>query len=163
DGVGHEAADRVEGLAVHHRDEIVGAGDRIHRGHRGARALDLGQRLLHVLGLARRGLDQHVSLHRRLLCQRKIHQPASTAAAAATAPATRRKLVRKNRMEKNGERRSAGRSRPSSRPSTTVMASVISTSVVTRANAGSASAGCPMYPSPPLRRAWFGGSRSVTE
>src|SRR5687767_7439469 len=43
DGVGDEAADGVEGLTVHHRDEVVGPGDRVHRRDGGARALDLGE------------------------------------------------------------------------------------------------------------------------
>src|SRR5262245_3817463 len=63
DGVGDEAADGVESLALDYRDEVVGAGNGVHGQDAGARALDLGERLLHLLGLAGRRFDQHVGFH----------------------------------------------------------------------------------------------------
>src|SRR5574342_492636 len=142
DGIRDEAADRIEGLALNHGDEVVGAGDGVHRRHAGARTLDLRQRPLDLLGLSGRVFDEHVRFH--VFPPWAFTFESSNARATAPMPAAMgQKPVRKNGIEKNGERPRDGRTVPSRSPRTSSMASSMRTVSVALANSGSASAGCP--------------------
>src|SRR4029450_12869246 len=116
-------------------NEGVGYVGAVHRDHRGLGPLHLGERLLHVLGLAGGSLDQHVGLHHA--------SPLSGRAGAPPAPTTGQKSVRRNGSVQKGERRSWGLTVPSSSPFTRSRPSASSTALVARAKAGSASAGAP--------------------
>src|SRR5439155_277557 len=63
DLVGHEATDGVERRALDDGDEIERPGHRVEVDDGGRPALDLGELLLHGLGLSRRRLDEHVRPH----------------------------------------------------------------------------------------------------
>src|SRR5438132_4042864 len=63
DLVGHEAADGVERRALDDGDEVEWPGDRVEVDDARRAPLDLGELLLHGLGLARRRLDEHVRPH----------------------------------------------------------------------------------------------------
>src|SRR5207247_2650962 len=102
DGVGDEAADGVKRLALDNGNEVVGAGDGVHRRHAGAWALDLREGLLDLLGLAGRGFDEHVGFHGFPPCGCFLESRNATATAPMPA-ATGQKLVRKKGMAKNGE------------------------------------------------------------
>src|SRR5262245_49338361 len=149
EGVGDEAADGVERLPFDDGDEVVGAGHGVHRRHAGARAFDLRERLLDLLGLPGCRFDQHVGFHVLPPCAFLIESRSATAAAPMPA-AMGQKFVRKNGIAKNGERpREAGWVLSRS-PRTSSIASSMRTVSVALANSGSASAGCPTYPWPPF-------------